>query len=95
MPAVSAGKLSFGEDADLFFFGVLSCCLCYYISCIMASENRSVFVWWHISAAIHLKTLATLSSAYRLYTSNNFKQGLSVSFFWGGLRVDIFRCVLL
>lgn len=95
MPAVSGGKLSFREDADLFFF---SCFILLFVLLHLMHHgvrNRSVSVWWHISAAIHLKTLATLSSAYRLYASNNFKQGLSVSFFWGGLRVDIFRCVLL
>lgn len=39
MPAELGRNFSFGEEADLFFFkfGVLSCCLCYYILCIMAS----------------------------------------------------------
>lgn len=39
MPAELGRNFSFGEEADLFFFkfGVLSCGLCYYILCIMAS----------------------------------------------------------
>lgn len=35
---IAGGSFFFGEDADLFLFMFLSCCLCYYISCIMASE---------------------------------------------------------
>lgn len=35
---IAGGRFFFGEDADLFLFMFLSCCLCYYISCIMASE---------------------------------------------------------
>lgn len=35
---ITNGNFFFGEDADLFLFMFLSCCLCHYISCIMASE---------------------------------------------------------
>ena len=35
---IAGGTLFLWGDADLFLFMFLSCCLCHYISCIMASE---------------------------------------------------------
>lgn len=47
MPAELGRNFSFGEEADSFFFfkfGVLSCCLCYYI--YASWRQRSCYLYW-------------------------------------------------
>lgn len=69
MPAELGRNFSFGEEADFFKtkFTVLSCCLCYYILCIMASSDHAISIGRHIFATIAFKIFPTGVSTYRIY----------------------------